>query len=156
MNKRTPTDRQQRFIMAYLGEARCVGVRAAKLAGYEGTDESLRVTAARLLANANVRARIDEVLQAEALSAAEVLRELTAVATAPTTHFMQVIQPADEESGQPMMVRQDYGAKVKSLELLGKFHKLFTDKTEHLGKDGEPLVFTIAIARADDDGDPQG
>jgi phage terminase small subunit len=32
--------------------------------------------------------------------------------------------------------------KKGPLELLGKYHKLFTDKVEHTGKDGEPLVST--------------
>lgn len=138
MSEQRLTLKQQRFINAYLGEAKGNATQAARLAGYSGDDHALRVQGARTLANASVRAHVDEVLQAEALSAAEVLRELTAVATAPTEHFMTVVRgpEVDEETGEeiaPMQVRLDYGSKVKSLELLGKFHKLFTDKIDHTG-----------------------
>lgn len=128
--------KRERFILAYLGEARGNGAEAARMAGY--SEANARFEAARLLTNANVRARIDEVLNAEAMSAAEVLHEVTRVAQAPITAFMQVIRPAetDDDGNEtaPMMVRLDYGAKVKSLELLGKYHQLWTDKIQHSGE----------------------
>lgn len=133
MTEQRLTLKQQRFINSYLGEAKGNATAAARAAGYQGDDQTLRRTAADNLTNPHIRARIDEVMQAESLSAHEVLRELTAVASAPTEHFMQVIRPADDETGAPMQVRLDYSSKVKSLELLGKYHKLFTEKVEHSG-----------------------
>ena len=42
--------------------------------------------------------------------------------------------------------------KLGSLKLLGQHIGMFTEKHELTGKDGEPLVFTIAIDRRDDAG----
>jgi phage terminase small subunit len=41
--------------------------------------------------------------------------------------------------------------KVGTLKLLGQHLGMFADKVEHTGKDGAPLVFTIAIDRKDVD-----
>jgi phage terminase small subunit len=120
------TLKQERFVLAYVGEAKGNGTEAARQAGYSDPE----VSAFNNKQNQAVRARIDELLRAEALTAAEVLAELTAVAKSPTDHFMQVVMPADDETGREMIVRLDYGAKIKSLELLGKYHALFTDKQE--------------------------
>lgn len=48
------TTKQRRFVEAYAGN----GVEAARIAGYAGSDNVLRVTASRLLTNANVLAGI--------------------------------------------------------------------------------------------------
>jgi len=54
------TLKQELFVTAYLGEARGIGVRAARIAGYAGSDRALRVMATKLLANANVAAQVAE------------------------------------------------------------------------------------------------
>lgn len=125
------TLKQERFIAAYLGEAKGNATEAARKAGYAGNTDTLKVDGARLLANANIRARIDEVLQAESMSSAEVLRELTDVAKAEWGAF--VLYTTDPKTGQEIPVKMDLGGKVKALELLGKYHKMFTDKVEHGG-----------------------
>jgi phage terminase small subunit len=43
--------------------------------------------------------------------------------------------------------------KAKALELLGKYLKLFTDRVEHTGKDGEPISFVQFVATYGDDGE---
>lgn len=121
------TVKEKRFVDAYLTDAKGNATEAARMAGYK--DE--RHAGYELRQKPHIRARIDEILLAESLSAAEVIHELTAVAKAPTTHFMQVTG-VDKETGE-MQVRQDYSSKIKSLELLGKHHGLFTDKVEHSG-----------------------
>lgn len=133
MTERQLTPKQQRFLDAYLGEARGNGAEAARIAGYSDPE----ISAFDCKRNPVIRARIEERLLAESLSSAEVLRELTDVATAPTEHFMTVVH-GEERDRQgnviaPMQVKLDYSSKVKSLELLGKYHKLFTDKVEHTG-----------------------
>lgn len=137
------TLKQERFVTAYLGEAKGNATEAARISGHVGTAASLRVTGCRLLANANVRARIDEVLMAESLSAAEVLRELTDVGSAPWGSF--VAFTFDPKTGDEIPVKMDLGSKVKALELLGKYYKMFTDKQEHSG--------TLTVVREYADGD---
>lgn len=118
----------ERFAVAYVGAARFNATEAARMVGYTDPEQA----GWRLKKVVEVRARIDELLDAETLNDKEVLRELTAVATAPTSHYMQV-QHTDPETGEAVSVRQDYGSKVKALELLGKNRGLFTDKVEHSG-----------------------
>jgi phage terminase small subunit len=115
--------KHQRFIDAYLGPAKGNGTEAARVAGYA----TPRQEAHRLLTNAAIRARIDERLLAESLSSAEVLAELTAIARAPWKNF--IIERTDYK-GEVIDSRLDLGDKVKALELLGKHHKLFTEKVE--------------------------
>jgi phage terminase small subunit len=118
------TDKQEAFITAYLTTARFNAAEAARQAGY--SEHSAKEQGYRLMQKA--RARIDEYLRATAMTAEEILAELTAVALAPTTHFMQVIQAEyTDEHGRkhPAVIRQDYGAKIKALELLGKAAGLF-------------------------------
>lgn len=130
-------DRAEKFARAYVGEARFNATEAARIVGYADPQER----GWQLKANAGIRARIDELLEAETLNDKEVLRELTAVATAPTTHFMQVTK-VDEETGT-LQVRQDYGSKLKALELLGKNRGLFGDKLTLTGADGGALQIEV-------------
>src|SRR5690606_32972004 len=43
------TEREHRFVRAYVGEAAGNGTEAARLAGYQGSNKALGVTAVRLL-----------------------------------------------------------------------------------------------------------
>ena len=52
----------------------------------------------------------------------------------------QYVQARDEETGEGIWTFDSAGAN-RSLELLGKHLKLFTDKTELSGKDGGPITF---------------
>jgi phage terminase small subunit len=115
--------KREAFVLAYIGEARFNASEAARIAGY--AVESAGVEGCRLLKNARVRARIDEHLEAMALGAKEVLAELTDVATAEWRDFVEVLLRDDD--GKPIKTRMDLSAKIKSLELLGKHHQLFSD-----------------------------
>jgi phage terminase small subunit len=126
----TLTTKQQRFVERYLSDCRGNGARAAREAGYKGDG---RQVAYENLRNETIRARVEEYLEAEALSAEMILAELSAIALAPESHFMTVIRPADPTRGIPLTVKLDYSAKVKSLELLGKFHGLWAGKVQHAG-----------------------
>lgn len=114
-------ERRKLFVEYYLGDARGNGTKAARLAGYEYPSEE----AYRLLRNAQVRARIDERLAEIAMSANEVLAELSDIGRAEWRDFVEVLEWDDE--GKPLKVRMDLRSKVASLELLGKHHALFTD-----------------------------
>ena len=91
------------------------------MAGYEFPAEE----AYRLLRNAQVRARIDERLAEVAMTANEVLSELSDIGRAEWRDFIEILEWDDE--GNPLRVKMDLGSKVKSLELLGKHHQLFTE-----------------------------
>jgi phage terminase small subunit len=123
-NPKRLTAKQLRFIAAYLGEAKGNGTAAARIAGYKDAQQS----AYDVKTNLEVRAAIDAQLTAETLSAAEVLHHLTDVGMAEWHEFVEVI--VNPRTGKTMKVRMDLTNKVKALELLGKFHKLFTDKSE--------------------------
>ena len=118
------TPKQQRFIAAYLGEAKGNATAAARIAGYKDPESSAHESKQ----NPAIRAQIDAQLAAETLSAAEVLHHLTDVGVAEWHEFVEVI--VNPRTGETMKVRMDLTNKVKALELLGKYHKLFTDKSE--------------------------
>lgn len=144
------TPKEKRFADAYLGEAKGNGTQAVRIAEYEGkSDEVLRVIASRLLTKVNVRAYIDNVLTAESASAAEVLRELRDVAFSDWgAHLVEIRDP---KTGELLFAKVDLGDKVKALELLGKHHKLFTDKVEV-----EPGERALDLLRAKLNGDGEG
>jgi phage terminase small subunit len=124
------TPKQRAFVDAYLGDANGNGAEAARLAGYRDPD----VSAFDCKQNPAIRAHIDAVLEARSLSALEVLAELTKVARADWRDFLRII--TNPVTGEVVDAKILLGDKVKALELLGKHHKLFTDRIEHDGSDG--------------------
>lgn len=145
-SKKDISDRREDFIRRYVGEAHFNGTRAAHDAGYAQPETE----AVRLLRNAKVRARIDEILETRALSANAVLAELTEIASAEWRDFTQTRYTPRGESYETM----DLAAKTKALELLGKAHRLFVERVENTGKDGQAIEFTISLGEAkESDGD---
>jgi phage terminase small subunit len=118
------TLKQQRYTTAYLGPAKGNATEAARIAGYRDPEQS----GWENRHNLEIAARIEERLLAESLSSGEVLAELTAIARAGWTNF---VRERTDYKGEVISATLDLGDKVKALELLGKYHKLFTDKTEH-------------------------
>ena len=107
--------RRRRFAHEYVKNG-FNGVQAIYAAGYNQGYESACVEASRLLRNAKVKAIVEDSLKKAQMSADEVLDELAVVARTET--------------------KIDGAQKLKALELLGKGHKLFTDKVEHNVVDG--------------------
>ena len=122
----TLTPKQRRFADQYLGPARGNATEAARMAGYSDAE----VSGYNCKQNQAIRAYIDERLNSETLSSAEVLAELTAIARAEWRNF---VQERTNYKGETLDSRLDLGDKVKALELLGKYHKLFTEKQEQTG-----------------------
>lgn len=125
------TAKQEAFVSAYIGEARFNATRAATIAGYP--ERSAYQRGFELVRKSEVRARIDEHLEALTLSAKEVLAEITDVASAEWRDFLTIKR--NPKTGEEVDVSMDLGAKVKSLELLAKAHGLLTDKVQHGGTD---------------------
>lgn len=116
------SDKQRLFLDFYLGEARFNATKAARLAGYSDPE----VSGYDNKQNPVIRARIEERLKARALSADEVLAELTDVAASDWGDFLDVKM----DLGRKVVAKMDLSSKVKALELLGKAHALFTDKVQ--------------------------
>ena len=122
LKKLTPM--QDKFVQAYCGEARFNASEAARLAGYS---EKSRGTIGHDLKNTpNIRARIDEILDANTLTNTEILRELTDIGMRDLHEFIEVTKY--DKDGNPVAAKMDASAKMKALELLGKARALFTDK----------------------------
>lgn len=114
-------EKRKLFVEFYLGVARGNGTKAARMAGYAFPAEE----AYQLLRNPQVRARIDERLATVAMSANEILAELSDIGRAEWRDFVEVLEWDAE--GKPLRVKMDLGSKVKSLELIGKHHQLFSE-----------------------------
>jgi len=133
--------RQEAFVAAYLGPAFGVAAEAARIAGYKHP----HVQGPRLLRNAVIAARVAAKVAAIAMSPDEILRELRSIATL-----------CWERSIDPKAAMQ---GKVRALELLGKHHKMWVDRTEHSGAIAVPIRHIdvvdpdpLAIGEGGDDG----
>ena len=104
------TLKQQRFITAYIANGGN-GLQAAKTAGYMGADNILASIASQNLTKDYIKKYIDEWVDRcpDTLAAQEVLQQLTHMALSSKT-------PA--------------ASRVKALELLGRYHAMWIDKTQ--------------------------
>lgn len=119
------TFKQEAFVAAYLGEAHGNATEAARIAGYKKPHPE----GVRLLRNATIAARVQEQVAKYTASADDVLRELADVAFADWHEFVEVLS-RDRKTGRPLKVKMDLSNKVKALELLGKYHQIFTEKQQ--------------------------
>lgn len=119
MADRPLTIKQRLFVEAYLANPNAT--RAAIKAGYSAKTAASQ--GERLLRNVEIRALVEKRVESFGKTADDVLKELGKMAF-----------------GSHRTYRSD---KVKSLELIGKHFKLFTDKVESTGKDGGPIQHEI-------------
>lgn len=138
----TLTKKQLLFVKEYAVDQN--GTRAAKAAGYSA--KTADVQASRLLANVKVRAIIDranekrcEKLDINADYVLQTIRDTV-------DRCAQAVAVTDREGNETGEWKFDSFAVLKGCELLGKHLKLFTDKTELTGKDGN-AVKVILIGR---------
>ncbi len=127
--------RQKRFCDEYLID--CNATQAAIRAGY--SPKTAKVTGAKMLTNANLKAYIDEQLERihneKTANAQEVLEYLTAVMRG--QHTEQTLQLIGD--GVQKIADIDVSAKerLKAAELIGKRYGMFKD---NVGIDLEPVV----------------
>lgn len=139
------TAKQQRFVDEYMVDMN--GTQAYKRAGYQAkTDKVASVSAVRLLANDRIQDAIQERRKAQAerteISADYVLKSLKTVAE----RCMQgapVMEKIDDEWVESGEWKFDSSGANKSLELLGKHLKLFTDKVEQENSGEVTVKFNI-------------
>jgi phage terminase small subunit len=157
-------DRQKLFVDYYLANG-LNATQAAKRAGYSA--ETAYSMGPRLLKNVEIRAQVDARLKEATMSADEVLYRMTEIARGTMDDFLDLPEydpefpsalqnrvsinlPKAREAGKLGLVKKFgfdergnptlelYGADA-ALRDLGRYHKLFTDKTEVTGKDGGPI-----------------
>lgn len=154
------TDRQEQFCQLYT--VYWNATRAAKEAGY--SEHTAMEQGYQLLQKPSVKKRIDELsehaLKEVGISRQRILLELSRIAFG-SMHDLASwnesgvrFKPSDElspddascvaevsetvtESGGSLKIKRF--DKVKALELLGRYQKLFADRVEHSGPDGKPI-----------------
>jgi phage terminase small subunit len=107
------TEKQRRFVEAYVGEAQGNATRAAKLAGYSGKDDALAVRGAEVVRNRKVQLAIEEA-RASVTSEAIATREERQTFLTRTMRD-EGIEPKD---------------RIKACEVLGKMQGDFIEKHE--------------------------
>lgn len=119
------TPKQQAFVSEYIRNGGN-GLQACKVAGYSGTDKVLGVQASKLLKNGSILLALEKEKEImmnrggnRVLSADEVLAGLTTIAVD------MDCKPAE---------------RLKALELLGKYHALFTDKLDVTSTDYASII----------------
>lgn len=145
--------RQRAFVRAYTsGKTLGNGTRSAEKAGYNGSDETLAVTAHDLLKHPKV---------AEAIASREQDADDASIADRyEREQFLAAVMRGevteapveDDDDGyslppkpQPVAMRD----RLKAVELLGKMGGDFIERREITGKDGAPLPsFTLSIEAA--------
>jgi hypothetical protein len=147
------TLKQRRFVEAYLGRANGNATEAARLAGYSDPEQSGWENKHKQA----IQDRISERVAEAAMPADEVLSRLASIARGSLCPFVEVTpdgrwrtdlsQPAALENFHLLaeLGYTEHGPKLKihdpvqALVQIGRHHKLFTDKAELAGKDGDPL-----------------
>jgi phage terminase small subunit len=158
--------KHQQFINEYL---KCWNATEAYRRVYPtSSDDAARAHAARLVANGSVAEAIQQRIAENAMSADEVLSRLAEHARGDIGDFVTInhegLPTVDLSTAQNKMRliktnKKTYTTKgdkdtaitevdaeielydaQSALEKLGRHHKLFTDKTELTGKDGEDLI----------------
>ncbi len=153
--------KQELFVSEYL---KCFNAtKAAKVAGYKET--SARQQGSKLLTNPDIASRVQERLREAAMQADEVLYHLAEIARGDMNDLVDKSGKPDinaaRENGKTRLIKKirtvDQKSEVssyketeieghdrlKALELLGKHHKLFTEKQEITGEDGKPIPVFI-------------
>ncbi len=121
------TTKQQLFCEFYIGAANGNATEAARLAGYQGSDKTLRAIGSQNLTKLNISQVCQERVNEVALSADKVLSELSEIAKADWQDFLEIRHDKDGEIISATLKLSD---KIKALELLGKYHKLFSDRVD--------------------------
>lgn len=150
------TYKERMFVAFYLGKANGNASEAARMAGYG----VCRVRASKLLTKGNIRAAIDAKLDEVSLSTDEILARLSDMGSADMGEFIKVDKDGRptldltraKRAGKLHLIKSmkptKFGLTVElhdsqaALEKLGRYRKLFVDRTEISGPDGASLIET--------------
>lgn len=135
MDKQLPP-RQEEFIRQYVIDKN--GTQAAIRAGY--SEKTANEQASRLLANVNIRQRVDELLaqvNENAVKKAELNKDWIIEQLIDNALIAKAAEPVLDAEGNPIgEYKANISASNKALELLGKEIGMFIDKSER-GKPGD-------------------
>lgn len=146
MTDQEQLDQQILFAIEYVKDFN--GTRAAQRAKYEGDDDTLAVTASRLLRYAKVQNKIRDLLASTTMEAQEALWRLAQMARLDISEFIRGKNGSFEINWSNVnkfgyliksISHTKYGPKIelhdsqKALELIGKHYGMFTDKIDHTG-----------------------
>jgi phage terminase small subunit len=121
------TQRQRLFVEAYIGPCGGNARESARAAGYSGDDNTLSQRGFELMRNPKVAELIGVRVEEAVMRANEVLSELSAIAKADWQNFLEIRR---DREGDIISATLKLSDKIKSLELLGKFHKLFSERLD--------------------------
>lgn len=140
------SEREQRFVAAYVGPANGVGAAACKAAGYKGNAKTLTTQAQRMLAKASIQRAIadfrSQVQEAAILSATEVAVWLSGVVTGQVTEKKVISARRPPEGKSPaetddfIEIEQPFDGKARITAcglLMKKQGYEAPTKTEHTG-----------------------
>lgn len=165
MSEKKLTKRELLFVKAYLTDPNAT--QAAISAGY--SPKTATSIGSENLSKPHIKAAVElgfkVITDGLDVSAERILRELACIAfvnmkdlatwTESGVHFkpsdtldpdttaaiVEVSETVTQSGGTLRIKQHD---KVKALELLGKYQKMFTEKVEHTGKDGKPIDINLA------------
>lgn len=137
------SQKQKLFVEAFLANPNAT--EAARKAGYKGNDVTLASVGAENLRKPQIAKLVEKRVESAAMSANEVLEELALIAKCDWQDFVEVRR---DKFGDVIDASLKLSDKIKALELIGKHHKLFTDKFEHSGKDGNPIEHEVVFKKA--------
>ena len=148
------TVRQQRFIEEYVIDLNAT--QAAIRAGYSprGAKQSAMQIMRRPHVQAEIQRRMNERSQETGITANYVLLTIKE-----TVERCRQAEPVFDKKGERVYVETpsgelapaftfDASGVLKGCELLGKHLKLFTEKTEHTGKDGGPIQHEHSVTES--------
>ena len=167
------TKKQELFLNEYLIDMNAT--QAAIRAGY--SKHTAGAIGQELLKKPTISAAIKEKIAEKAMKADEVLEKLTEIARGDMGNFMDISSMSYQldlnkanELGLTKLIRKvkqrtitsvakdgteeetnhieiELLDQLRALELLGKYHKLFVERTEVTGEDGKPLVDEEKLAK---------
>ncbi len=123
------THKQGMFIRYYTGEAHGNGTEAARLAGYGGDSDTLKVTASRLLKHPVVSEGIKDFLETHVITQIEVAQAAAEIVRMPNETFLTAGKDA----------RASLGDKVRMIEAFARWYGWDKQKIEVSGEGGGPL-----------------
>lgn len=126
------TEKQRRFVEAYMGEANGVAAEAARIAGYKGNNAN--VLGAQLTANPSVKAAIEERQRGDPLIATREERQRLWTSIARGEPQMQLID------GKGVVRAPALRDRILALQHLAKASGDFVERVKHEGHIGHEIV----------------
>ena len=157
--------KHQRFVLEYLSNG-FNATQAYQTTYLEATYATARTEASKLLAKHNIQDQITTFLEENSMKALEILARLERIARSSAADWLSF-----DENGKPFCdlaklekaglldtvksvkhtqhgVNIEFHDKIKALELLGKHHKLWTDRVALENVDCTPLILNVGVMAA--------